>query len=165
MNEIKYEPKKLSGNWDEGWALDLHTAPLGKGYRTMISPEGYEYDHTYLGHLVYRLKYELVGKIENLHNKPDERENLMKEAESIAQTIGEIAYHFLRNKGWQFDRIIPVPPSIQRKFQPLHEIAKSIGGLCNVPVDFNILQKVKSTSQLKSIDEPGKRQEILNDCI
>jgi competence protein ComFC len=44
-------------------------------------------------------------------------------------------------------------------------MAKSIGRLVGLPVDFNTLRKVKSTSQLKEIDDPDTRREILKDAF
>jgi predicted amidophosphoribosyltransferase len=67
---------------------------------------------------------------------------------------------------WSLDVIIPIPPSdITREFQPVYEMAKSIGRLVGLPVDLNTLKKVKSTSQLKNIEAPETRREILKDAF
>jgi predicted amidophosphoribosyltransferase len=44
-------------------------------------------------------------------------------------------------------------------------MAKSIGKLTSLPVDFTTLKKIKSTSQLKEIEDPDRRKEILKDAF
>src|SRR5690606_2300195 len=67
---------------------------------------------------------------------------------------------------WQLDLIIPIPPSdTTRDFQPVYEMAKAIGRLTNLTVDFSALRKTKSTSQLKEIEDPDERKEILKDAF
>jgi predicted amidophosphoribosyltransferase len=83
---------------------------------------------------------------------------------SHAGVIGVCASEFLNDykDKWQLDVIVPVPPSdITREFQPVYELAKVIGLYCNLPVDPGILHKLKTTSQLKEIEEPEQRKEIL----
>lgn len=80
--------------------------------------------------------------------------------ENIARTAVDFL-NKLKNK-WLLDVIIPVPPSdTTRRFQPVYEIAELIGTLIGIPVQSNILRKIKSTFQLKDIDDPDKRMEIL----
>lgn len=62
--------------------------------------------------------------------------------------------------------IIPVPPSdLSREFQPFYIIANQISKFLKIELDINILNKIKSTSELKSIDDPDARREILKNAF
>ena len=138
----------LSGNWKQGFALDLHTTKS-----TLIGVD--EFGHNKFDTIrppiaedLFQLKYRRdSGRVEKIAN----------------QTANFLDKH---KAAWQLDVIIPIPPSDQsRPFQPVYELAKSLGGKCNLPVVFNALKKVKSTSELKGIDDPEKRREILKDAF
>ncbi len=45
-----------------------------------------------------------------------------------------------------------------RPSQPVYKLAEAIGKLCNLQVDYNLLKKVKSTSQLKEIRRPRTKK-------
>jgi competence protein ComFC len=75
------------------------------------------------------------------------------------------AANFLNEKmrTWEINLIIPIPPSdITREFQPVYEIGNHIAKTCNISIDFQILKKLKPTSQLKEINDPAKRKEVLS---
>jgi len=142
---METNPQKLNGPWKEGWALDLHTL-----YSIPIEPEWgiYDTNRTPIAKELYLLKYK---------NQKDRVEN-----------IAIVAAEFLTTKknDWSLDVIIPIPPSdMTRKFQPVYEMAISIGERVKLPVDFNTLKKEKNTSQLKKIFNPEKRREVLNDAF
>jgi len=138
----------IIGNWAQGFALDLHTTKS-----TLIGVD--DFGHNKFDTLrppiaedLFQLKYRKdSGRVEKIANQ---------------------AAHFLEKykSGWQLDVIIPIPPSDQtRPLQPVYELAKAIGKKCTLPVDFATLKKVKATSELKSIDDAGKRREILKDAF
>ncbi|MCX7929047.1 MAG: phosphoribosyltransferase family protein [Patescibacteria group bacterium] len=142
---MEINPQQLFGNWIEGWALDLHTI-----YSIPIAPEMNIWDtkRPPIAEELYRLKY-------------------CYEQDRV-DSIAKVAAEFLNKykSKWQLDLIIPIPPSdTTRPFQPVYEMAKSIGRLVGLPVDFNTLRKVKSTFQLKDINDPDKRREILKDAF
>jgi predicted amidophosphoribosyltransferase len=61
------------------------------------------------------------------------------------------------------DVIIPTPPSnIDREVQPVYAIANRVSELLNISVDFNYVKKIKSTSELKTVEDKIQRQEILD---
>jgi hypothetical protein len=138
----------LNGNWTKGFALDLHTTKstlvgvddLGQNKFDTLRPS--------IAEDLFQLKYRKnTGKIERI----------------TSQTAAFLEKH---KAGWQLDIIIPVPPSDQtRQLQPVYELAKSLGKKCNLPVDFTILKKVKSTPELKGIDDAEQRREILKDAF
>lgn len=138
----------LNGSWTQGFALDLHTT---KSTLVGVDDFGHNKFETFrppIAEDLFQLKYRKdSGRVEKIASQ---------------------AAHFLDKykKIWQLDVIIPIPPSDQtRTFQPVYELAKSLGKKCNLVVDFNILKKVKATSELKSIDDPERRREILMDAF
>lgn len=138
----------LNGNWTQGFAMDLHTTKS-----TLIGVDEFgrnKYDtlRPPIAEDLFQLKYRKdSGRVEKIANQ---------------------ASHFINKyiTDWQIDVIIPIPPSDQtRTLQPVYELARVIGEKCNLPVDFVALKKVKSTSELKGIDDAEKRREILKDAF
>lgn len=133
----------LIGNWREGFALDLHTT------KSFFFPERGPYDcwetiRPEIAQALYELKYK------GDHSKTE-------------PIVNEICNFYRNNcQHWKIDIILPVPPSAIRQFQPVIKIAKLISEKLDIPLDNNVLVKTKSTSQLKSIEEPDKRKQILN---
>jgi competence protein ComFC len=141
-------PQKLIGNWREGYALHFHTLssiPIKDEDGEII---GWDTKRPPLAEELYRLKY--------WHE------------EERAMNIAEVAAKFLSNnaKSWGLHAIIPIPPSdLSREFQPVYTLADQIGALLGIAVNYDVLEKTKSTSELKSIDNPTERQEILQDAF
>jgi competence protein ComFC len=159
-------PQRLPGPWKAGFALDLHTlSSVPKEWTTKkvteivliagkpvtieneIQDKVTKWDTTYsaIGLEMNHLKY--WGEIHR------------------AEAIGTTAADFLKQQqpSWNINLIIPIPPSdTTREFQPVYEIVNRVGSLCTLPIDFHSLKKLKSTSELKRIDEPIKRKELLN---
>lgn len=145
---MEINPQKLEGHWNEGWALDLHTSSSHPIKDEDGNITGWDTKRPPVAEELYRLKY-------------------WKEQYRVAG-IAKPASEFLDKykSKWQIDLIIPIPPSdTKRDFQPVYEMAKSIGKLTSLPVDFTTLKKIKSTSQLKEIEDPDKRKEILKDAF
>lgn len=129
--------QELSGNWDKGWALDIHTL-----HSVKIGDGKFDTTYTYLGNALNKLKY--------------------WKDKSYFPVIIDVAADFLKNNLNLIDAIIPVPPSdITRSFQPVYEMAKLLSIKVNKLVDTDYLIKVKTTSQLKSLNDPAAREEIL----
>ena len=141
--------QKLYGNWKKGFALDLHTVS-SKPLELDENGKVLKWDTTYteLGEELHKLKYwKEIGRVENI---------ALPASEFINDCKSE----------WLPDVIIPIPPSDQNRFfQPVYELAKSIGEKCNLPVDFVILKKVKPTFELKSVYDSIQRREILKDAF
>jgi len=135
--------QELQGPWRAGWALDLHTIssiPVGLN--------SFDTKRTYLGELLYRLKY--------------------CKDNSKTTIIAEIVVDFLKPKldTLQLAVFIPIPPSdMTRKSQPVYDMAKIIAKNINIDIDNDYLLKTKSTSQLKSINDPNERRKILTDVF
>jgi len=147
-NDIRHNLniQDLKGNWKKGWALDLHTL-----HSIRLTDGSFDTKRTLLGEYLYQLKYckrkEYAEKIVGFTSEfltTDEFQNVIKSISAI----------------------IPVPPSDStRAFQPVYELAKRLTIAISIPADFDYLKKLKSTSQIKSIDNFNERRKILNNAF
>ncbi len=141
---MNIHPKEIAGNWDAGWALDVHTqssVPLPGGeFRT---------ERSQLGELLYQVKYR------------DDTTKIPPIAEVVSEFVKEqIAVDEHRDHPSP-EAIIPVPPSTIRRFQPVIAIAARIGEMLDMPAALNYLIKVKRTPQLKNLAHDESRHEQL----
>src|SRR5882762_3728052 len=97
------DPQKLSGVWNSGYALALHTIKSEFiGYNSYGHPE-FDTTYTELGDLLKKAKY--------------------REIKSALDTLSKEASSFIQSRNWEIDCIVPVPPSnMSRKYQPVFEI-------------------------------------------
>ena len=134
---MSINPIKLIGEWDEGYALDRHTissVPMGEDVFGYMQ---FETRRSELGELLYGFKYK--GKYNNLQSIMDEIIPFLDQW-SVLRTI---------------DILIPVPPSIQRPFQPVIEIAQAIATYLKVSFTDQVLRKT-SNEQSKNMDRDHK---------
>lgn len=127
---LNINPKKLTGNWSDGFALDVHSlssVPIGES-------QG--------GHMQFDTTYTEVGK----------RINQLKynNIKSGVNELVETAVNFIKGKNWNVDVIIPVAPSAKRNEQPVLLLAEKIGAELNIPVSTTAIKKVKETTTLKN---------------
>lgn len=132
-------PIQLSGPWDDGYALDLHT----------LSSE-FIGDNEY-GHPMFDTTYTEVGDLLRLFKYRNDHETLYK--------IIELAKPFLHS--WRkletVDFVLPVPPSRERKYQPAQEIATEIAKFLGAKYSDQILIKAnKIESKGLSAEEKKK---------
>lgn len=137
---LKTSPRKLKGDWEAGYALDLHTVSS-----RFIGYNEYGYaqhktTRTDVGERLYHLKY---------HSD-----------ESVVRVLGNTAAEFVREKKWPIDLIVTVPPSQQGR-ETVNLLAKSIGECLSVPVCSDCVVKVKNTPELKCVTDMDKRLEVL----
>jgi competence protein ComFC len=133
-------PKKLTGNWHSGVALDIHT--ISSTYLG-VNEHGHEiYDNkrSELGGLLYRLKYR--GDM------------------SAAREIIDTASIYLKPHLSKFDLIVPVPPSGTCAIQPVITVAKGIGKKTGLPVVECVIT-TRPATPLKDVLDPAKRKELL----
>ena len=134
--------RKLTGNWDKGFALDKHvlkSVPIGYnnfGHMT------FDTTRSLAGEALYQLKYQ--------HDS--------SQTDILAKAIFEQIIPKFTKK---IELIIPVPPSKQRRKQPVIELANSLAQLMEVKVFNGILLKTGNTSQLKNISEKSAKTELL----
>lgn len=144
MATVKIKPMKLPPTpWVEGYVLDYHTVsstPTGDPY--------YRFDtkRTELGELLFRLKYRGGGS-------------------AVLNDIVDTVQQFV--EGWKpaVDCVIPAPASLMRKTQPAVEIACQLAARLGLPVCEEAVSKVKTTPQMKNIDDWSERQKVLAEAI
>jgi len=145
---LEINPQEVYGHWIEGWALDLHTLSSMPIKDEDGNIKDWDTKRPPIAEELYRLKYWR------------ERNRIT----IIARTAADFLSRYISQ--WKLDLIIPIPPSdTARAFQPVYEMAIAIGALTILPVDTSTLKKVKSTSELKEIEDPDKRREILKDAF
>lgn len=120
--------------WDEGCALDIYTKssePNGYG--------GWNSTRSELGQVVHDIKY--AGA------------DIMNAIDQLATPMAE----FIRWKDWdnKIDVILPVPPSTQRRIQPVPKLAEKVGELLNTSVDLNYIRKIQNTEPMKNLKGAG----------
>jgi adenine/guanine phosphoribosyltransferase-like PRPP-binding protein len=137
-------PIKIEGNWEIGYALDLHTTSSQfLGYDDFGNKQ-FDNKYSQIGELLFRLKY--------------------RSDKSAIPEIVRLVMSFASFK--TIDVIIPVPPShANRDFQPVIEIALAIGTKFGVPVLTNAVKKIKDTPELKNIETFEERQKVLHDAF
>jgi len=159
-------PCPLSGHWKEGFALDLHTlSSAPKEWTTKKINQAELIDGKIT--VVEKEVPDQITKWDTVYTPIGAEMNHLKywKERHRAEIIGATAANFLQQKivTWAIDIIIPIPPSdTTRDFQPVFEIVKQLSRLTNIKVDFELLKKLKSTSQLKQIEEPQARKDVLN---
>lgn len=134
-------PSKITGLWDDGYALDLHTTGAEfLGYDQFDHPQ-FDTHYTELGGLLHKLKY--GGD------------------HSPAAQLAAAAAQFV--SAWKVGAqvIVPVPPSRPRPAQPLVDVAQRLATALDLSLDMDSLQKVRETPQLKGVNEYAKRLELL----
>lgn len=132
----EFSPICLEGNWKEGWALDLHTIesiPLGAGK--------FDTKYTKTGRALYLLKY--------CH---DHRQ---------VAVLGDYAYQFVNGRWKELGAIVTTPPSKKRSIQPVNAVASVFGDRLSIIVDSEYITKMKDTDEVKGIDDPEQRREML----
>ena len=146
---IPINPKKLSGNWKDGYALDVHSIKSVYLGEDEYGHSSYKTERSQIGEALYQLKY--------------------KSDKSEIGGISETVCDFILSK-WQnvkdLNFILPVPPSNPyRRFQPVLEIAKSVSLALKKPLSENDLVKVKTTAQLKNIYDYEERINVLENVF
>jgi competence protein ComFC len=134
-NGIRFLPIKLSGSWDSGYALDIHTIKSEFLGINQFGREEFDTKRSKIGEMVYQLKYKNdLTYIDTL-------------AGLSAATIKELLL-----KEHIIDCILPIPPSNDyRKKQPVLQVAKKIAEIMSVTFDDNLLEKVSHTDQMKNV--------------
>jgi competence protein ComFC len=143
---VEIHPKEITGSWDAGFVLDLHTISSTMiGYNEFGHPE-FDTVRSELGEAVYRLKY--------------------KSDKSVLPEIIDTAATFVNTWNIRPDVVVPVPPSkTQRTFQPVVEIAKGLAAALRIDLDTTSLGKAKPTGQMKDIGDFSARVGALETAI
>ena len=144
MAVVNISPMKLPGKpWVEGYVLDYHTVsstPTGDPY--------YRFDtkRTELGELLFRLKYRAGDSV-------------------VVADIVDTAEQFVGEWKPPIDCVVPAPPSLTRKTQPAVEVARELAARFGLPVFEDAVVKVKTTPQMKNIDDWSERERVLDEAV
>jgi len=137
---VAMNPKRIMGKWKSGCTLDDHTISSIYLGVNEFGHEIFDTKRSVLGELLYRMKY--------------------KEDCSATAEIVEAVVSVLKQSQNKFDVLVPVPPSGNRRVQPVLILAKSIGEALNLPVA-DCVSTTRSTKQLKGVMDSEKRKELL----
>jgi len=139
---MKVNLKTLTGNWDQGLALDKHKISSTFTGHNEYGRATFDTIRTEAGEAVFRLKYR----------------NDWSQSEILAKAIFE---SIVPNYKEPIGLIVPVPPSTSRPKQPVVEIAKSLATLMKLTAFTELLIKSGTTSALKNIDDKAAKMELL----
>ena len=135
---------ELSGNWRKGIAYDIHSLDSVYLGADQAGHDRWETTRSEMGELVYRLKYR-----------------------GDRTVLPQIVALLERIKGLEnFDYIVPIPPTdASRRHQPVAEIAIALGNRYGVRVLPDLLRKANGGIQLKNVDDPDERRELLRETM
>jgi predicted amidophosphoribosyltransferase len=140
-DKMNIDPKRIIGNWAQGWALDQHTLSSTSGDLDGGMHAEFITERSELGEALYRLKYR------------NDRSRIVP----IARVVAD----FIRSRCELSDikAVLAVPPSdTRRSFQPVEAVAARIGALLGLPVPDDFLFKARATLPLKNIAAKRSRR-------
>lgn len=141
---MKVRIKQISGTFDDGYALDKHTASsVFIGHNEYGHPQ-FDTTRTPAGEAVFQLKYR--GDFDQV--KP-----LAK------AVVRNIVPHFPK-----IGLVMPTPASTTRQRQPVHEVARSVAERIDVPLFDNLIERsavAANTGSLKNLNTREEKDEAL----
>lgn len=137
--------RQIKGPWIDGWVLDKHTVSSTFLGNDEHGHAQFETIRTEVGEAVYRLKY-----------KQD-----WTQVEPLANALVQHVFSRFADVGL----IVPMPASKQRRRQPVHEIAITLGRIVKVPVFDNMLSKPNATLALKDLHSREEKLAVLQSAI
>ena len=138
-------PIPITGPWDEGFALDLHTVSSQYLGDDAYGNPQFDTERSPVGELLFQLKY--------------------RSDKLVAAALCETAADFVKGRRWTPDLVIPVPPSRPgRRFQPVPFLADGVAKLLGCPFCEDCVAKIKATTELKSVYDYRERLEKLKDA-
>ncbi|MCB1658634.1 MAG: ComF family protein [Pseudomonadales bacterium] len=139
---MQLHPQGINGQWAAGIVLDWHTVGSQIVGHNEFGYPIFDNTRSEIGELLYRFKYK------------NDQTALDKILKATIQYLGD------KSKG-KFDLIVPIPPS-----NPTRVVTKKIaqGLAIGFAAKFSdtALQKIKSTSELKSVTDPEIRKAMLS---
>lgn len=119
---VSINPIQLHGNWDLGYALDVHTLNSVMVGEDAFGHPRFESTRSDIGELLYQFKY--------------------RYRYGVLDEIADTVCAFLANhpEMTQVDTIIPVPPTKHRDYQPTYEIADEVSKRLHVYCCTNVLE-------------------------
>lgn len=136
---------EITGNWNKGFALDLHTTGSEYLGDDQYGNPRFNTTRSEVGQLLYDLKYRGNKTV-------------------IPEIIGKIKECITGIE--KFDYIVSIPPSkTDRPFQPVKLICLELSSEYKIPFLHDAIIKMKSTEELKNVTDISRRKEILEDTL
>jgi competence protein ComFC len=143
---VEINPKRITGNWTEGFALDFHTVSSEYIGDDEYGHPQFDTKRSEMGELLFKLKY--------------------REDKSVLGDLVATVSQFIKSRNWPIDLIVSVPPSREgRQFQPVPPLAVGIGRALGINVSVDSVVKVKDTLELKNVFDFEERMRILKDAF
>ena len=137
---VNFNVQKITGNWNEGFSLDLHTISSTLiGHDEFGNPQ-FDTIRTEVGELLFKLK-----------NRSDT---------SVVPEIIGVVKTFLKTWSLQVNMIVPVPPSKSRTVQPVMILAQALSAQIGIPL-VEAVKKTRDMPQLKTIFDFAERGKVL----
>ncbi len=151
---MEKHPIELHGNWEWGVALDLHTKASFPIFDEENRIVGWNTIRTEIGEQLYKLKY----VDEPIAQKKRRAEGLAREmADAIFWLWDSLSTQVEIDKNeW---RLLSVPPSKKRSFQPVEEIKSALMDI--IGLSSSIFIRKKDYKELKNIDDEQERIQAL----
>jgi competence protein ComFC len=129
---VEISPKRLQGGpWTDGYALHIHTLASAFIGNNEFGHPMFDTKRSPVGELLYQLKY--------------------RRDQTAVDQLAEAAEAFLKMWRPPIEAIVPVPPSVARKDQPVIAVATALAKRLQIPLCTSCLAKVKQTPQLKDL--------------
>jgi predicted amidophosphoribosyltransferase len=135
---LKLNPIRLTGDWEEGFALDYNAKKISWTGSNIFGYPKLNYEYTEIGEILY----------------------YMKEFDEYAkcQELADIMAEFLRSE-WKIadkiDGIIAAPVTADLPNAPLYKLVKMIGDRTEKPVSVNFFAKL-TVGEIKALDDREK---------
>jgi predicted amidophosphoribosyltransferase len=143
---VEISPKRLQGGpWTDGYALHIHTLASAFIGNNEFGHPMFDTKRSPVGELLYQLKY--------------------RRDQTAVDQLAEAAETFLKMWRPPIEAIVPVPPSVARRDQPVIAVATALAKRLQIPLCASCLAKVKQTPQLKDLVEYDKRRDALKDAF
>ncbi len=125
---------QVDGLWDEGYALDQYVASSEYVGEDVFGHPQFNATYTPIGKLLHAMKY-------NGH---------LDASDAIAEQCAAFLTRWLADK--PVDIILPAPPTVERAFQPVYQIAEAVSAKTHIPYADDVLKK-KSGPPAKNIEK------------
>ena len=137
--QIEIKPIVLKGNWDIGYALDMHTVRSEYVGEDAFGHPHFNTEHTPLGEILYKFKY---------HKDYSQLPNIVETAKAFLESNSEFQ---------DIEMVIPVPPTEEREYQPTYEIVTALAEAMKKPYCLDVLENVSDTA-VKSLSGAKKQK-------
>lgn len=135
-----FKPRKMIGEWREGFALDLHTLSSEFVGHDEFGHPRFNTKRSDIGELLYQLKF--------------------KSDKDTVQEIVKAVEEFMKAWDPAVDILVPVPPSTHRAVQPVLILANVISERLRIPLA-DCVTRTRDIPELKNVSDLDERLELL----